>query len=112
MSSSFEDSSVVNKIISSLSTQNNEIQNMKSLLSSYNESSKLETENIRNNLKSEMEGLKTSLQSINLGLINKIYEMKESYIKELKDYTKSSEDSSTLSLLNVLDKQNNILVDK
>ena len=119
MSSSFDNNSLINNIMGSLSSQNNEIIKLRGLMNTYNETTRSETENIKNiyllsvdNLKQEIEQLKSSLQSINLNLINKIYETKDMYIKEVKDNIKASEDASLLSLLSIIEKQNNNLSDK
>lgn len=119
MTPSFDDSSIVTHVMSSLTNQNNDIAKLMLSLNAVNESNKKDSENMRNiyllnmdNIKSEMDQLKSSLQSVNLTLTNKIYETKDSYIKEVKDHMKANDNETTLSLFKMLENQNVNLTDK
>jgi len=116
---SFDNPSIVNQILLSLNNQNNELNNMMLLLKSTSENYKNELANIKevnllsiNNIKSEMEQIKTSISSLNNLLMTKLYETKESYMKEIKELLKNSENNSILSLGTTIEKYNCNLIDK
>lgn len=112
MMSSFDNSSIVNHVISALTNQNNDIARLSQSLNELHESTKKESENMRNINSLNMDQLKSSLQSISLSLTNKIYETKDIYIKEVKDHMKANENETTLSLFTMLEKHNINLTDK
>jgi hypothetical protein len=119
MSASFNNPSIVNHIMMSINNQNNDLNNIMSLLKSSSENYKSELHNLKevnllsiNNIKSEMEQIKTSISSLNNLLVSKLYETKEQYIGEIKEILKNSENKSILSLSSTIEKQNDVLTDK
>lgn len=119
MSASFDNPSIVNHIMMSINNQNNELNNVMSLLKSSSENYKSELQNLKdvnilsiNNIKSEIDQIKTSISSLNNLLMSKLYETKEQYINEIKEILKNSENKSILSLSSTIEKQNNMLTEK
>jgi hypothetical protein len=112
-------SSIVNTILSTLTNQTNDINNITTLLKYSSETYKTEMINIKdlyslsiNNIKSEIENIKTTVSNISSSLISKIYESKDNYIKELKETLKNVETESKQNISLILEKQNNILSEK
>lgn len=119
LSASFNNPSIVNQIMLSLNNQNNELNNIMLLLKSSSEIYKNELANIKevnllsiNNIKTEMEQIKTSISSLNNLLMTKLYETKDIYMKEVKELLKNSENNSILSLGTTIEKYNSQLIDK
>ena len=114
-SASFDNSQVVNTILSTLTNQTNDL----SILKYSTESYKSDISNIRdmyslsiNNIKSEIENIKSTFTNISSTLITKIYESKDNYICELKEILKNVDIESKQNINNLLEKQNNILSEK
>ena len=114
-SASFDNSTVVNTILSTLTNQTNDLSILKYSAESY----KSDISNIRdmyslsiNNIKTEIENIKSTFTNISSTLITKIYESKDSYICELKDILKNIDMESKQNINNLLEKQNNLLYNK
>jgi len=119
LSASFNNPSIVNEIKLSLNNQNNEINNIMLLLKSSLEINRSELSNIKevnllsiNNIKTEIEQIKTSISSLNNLLITKLYETKDIYMKEVKELLKNAENNSILSLGSSIEKYNSQLMEK
>ena len=80
---------------------------------------KMEISNIKqlnNILTSEMMSLKDIIIKLNNDITNsmiaKLFELKQSYVDEIKNILSSNDSSNFLKLMNLIEKENNILVDK
>lgn len=116
MSASFENPSIVNHIIMSLNNQNNDLNNILSVVKQSSETYKNELSNMRelyslsvNNIKGDIELIKSTLNST---ITTKIHESKDYYIKELKEIFQFKEHETINNLNLVIEKQNNSLTDK
>ncbi len=116
MSASFENPSIVNHIIMSLNNQNNDLNNILSVVKQSSETYKNELSNMRelyslsvNNIKGDIELIKSTLNST---ITTKIHESKDYYIKELKELFQFKEHETINNLNLVIEKQNNSLTDK
>lgn len=119
LNASFDNSSTVNKIMMTLNNQNNDLQNIISSIKYASENNKMDITSIKEmhslnmeNIKNEMNNLKSSLSGITSTMINKIYETKDSYINEIKNVFKTADIENNNNIGNILDKQNSILLDK
>lgn len=90
------------KMISLLKDNNLEINKLSNLL----ECNKLSNDNIKN----EIDHIKTLLSNNNNNVITKLYEMKENYIQEMKSLLTNNENDKSINILNILDKENNNLL--
>lgn len=116
MSASFENPSIVNHIMMSLNNQNNDLNNILSVVKQSSETYKNELSNMRelyslsvNNIKGDIELIKSTLNST---ITTKIHESKDYYIKELKEIFQFKEHETINNLNLVIEKQNNSLTDK
>jgi hypothetical protein len=91
-----------NKMISLLKDNNLEIIKLYNLL----ECNKLFNDNIKN----EIDHIKTLLSNNNNNVINKLYEIKDNYIQEIKSLLNNNENDKSINILNILDKENNNLL--
>ena len=91
-----------NKMILLLKDNNLEINKLYNLLE-YN---KLSNDNIKN----EIEHIKSLLNNNNTTVISKLYEMKDNYINEIKSLLNNNENDKSLNIINILDKENNNLL--
>ena len=80
---------------------------------------KMEISNIKqlnNILTSEMMSLKDIIIKLNNDITNsmiaKLFELKQSYVDEIKNILSSNDSSNLLKLMNLIENENNILVDK
>ena len=116
MSASFENPAIVNHIMMSLNNQNNDLNNILSVVKQSSETYKNELSNMRelyslsvNNIKGDIELIKSTLNST---ITTKIHESKDYYIKELKEIFQFKEHETINNLNLVIEKQNNSLTDK
>lgn len=93
---------IENKMILLLKDNNLEINKLYNLL----ENNKLSNDNIKN----EMEHIKTLLSNNNNNVITKLYEIKDNYINEIKSLLNHNENDKSLNIINILDKENNNLL--
>jgi hypothetical protein len=115
---SFENSSIVNTILSTLTNQTSDINNITSLLKYSTDTNKAEMINMKdmyllsiNNLKSEIENIKTSVININSSLISKIYESKDNYVRELREIIRNIDNENKYDIKILLEKNNTLLTD-
>ena len=106
---------LVNKIVSKIESQNKDIGNIMSIITSSTETYKTEISTIKdmyslttNNIKCDIENIKNLVSNSNNLITNKLYENKDNYIRELTALLKSKESDSILTL----EKQNNNIIDK
>ena len=64
------------------------------------------------NIKQEMNNFKSSLNNISAVLINKMYENKDLYMKDMKELIKLSDLENNNNIFTLFDKYNNTLIDK
>lgn len=93
---------IENKMILLLKDNNLEINKLYNLL----EKNKLSNDNIKN----EMEHIKTLLSNNNNNVITKLYEIKDNYINEIKSLLNHNDNDKSLNIINILDKENNNLL--
>lgn len=111
-SSSLDNPTVVNNILSTLNNQNKDIANVVSMITSSSEIYKTELLNLKGMYNMMSEGLRKDIENILSLITNKIYESRDNYIKELKELLHSKETDNILNVNNSIDKQNGILMDK
>lgn len=91
-----------------LSTINNSVELYKSEISSI--------KNINTILTNEVLGLREIIMKLNNDLTNsiltKLYEIKQTYVDEMKSILSSKETTNVIKFIELLEKENNILVDK
>jgi hypothetical protein len=119
MSSSIDNPTVVNNILSALNSQHMELNNIQSIINHASELNKKELSNIKelytsniSNIKSDIDNIKTTITSLNSNLTEKIYEIKEKYITEMKEQLNYKELNTLSNLSSVMDKLNMTLADK
>lgn len=119
LNASIESPSMVNQIMLSLGTQNRDLNNLLSVVTTSSEMHKSELSNIKtvynhttDNIKSEIEGLKNVITNLSSFITSKLYETKDNYIKELKDTLKNTDSNSILNIGLTVKENNNLLIDK
>ena len=102
---SLDNSTTVNNIISTLHSQTKDITSLMYQVSTTNDIYKNEIASLKNIYT-------MNIDNINTTLTNKIYECKDTYIKELREVLKSKENESIININGMIDKNNNALVNK
>ena len=102
---SLDNSTTVNNIISTLHSQTKDITTLMYQVSTTNDIYKNELASLKNIYT-------MNIDNINTTLTNKIYECKDTYIKELREVLKSKENESIININGIIDKNNNALVNK
>lgn len=118
-SSSIDNPNVVNTILSALNSQHIELNNIQSIINHTSELNKKELSNIKelytsniSNIKSDIDNIKTTIKSLNSNLTEKIYEIKEKYITEMKEQLNYKELNTLTNLGAIMEKLNLTLADK
>ena len=111
-SASLDNPTVVNNILSTLNSQNKDIANMISMISSSSEIYKNELLNLKGMYNMMSDSLRKDIENVLSLITNKIYESRDNYIKELKELLQSKETDNIVNVNNSIDKQNGILMDK
>ena len=116
---SLDTPSVVNKIMSALGSQNRDLNNLLSVVTSSSEIHKNELSNMKNiyslssdNIKNEIDSIKNVISNLTSFITTKLYETKDNYIKELKETLKNTDSNSILTIGNTVEKNNCLLIDK
>ena len=112
LNASFDNSAVVNNILSTLHNQTHELSSIKYSTEAYRSDMRdMYTLSI-NNIKSEIENIKSVFSNISGTLITKLYESKDSYVSELRELLKMMDIDTRQNMSVILEKQNNILQEK
>ena len=100
---------VVNQIMTALSGQNRDLNNLLSVVTTSSEIHKNELSNMKNiyslsneNIKNEIDGIKNIISNLTSFITTKLYETKDNYIKELKDTLKNTDSNSILTIGNTV----------
>ena len=114
MSASFDNPSIVNHIVMSLNNQNHDLTNLLSLVKQSSDTYKNEINNMKDlytltttNLKGDVESIKATL---NATLATKIYESRDTYIKDIKDILLSKDRDNLNNINSIIEKHNDKLI--
>ena len=109
---SLDNSSTVNNIISTLQSQTKDITTLMNQVTSTNDIYKHELSSLKSIYTMNIDTIKKDIENINTVITNKIYESKDTYIKELREILKSRENESIININGTIDKNNSALVNK
>ena len=119
INTSIDTPSIVNQIMVSLGAQNRDLTNILSVITTSSEIHKNELSNIKSiyslttdNIKNDIDGLKNVISNLSSFITTKLYETKDTYIKELKDTLKDTQSGSQLNIGLTVEKNNVLLIDK